>query len=309
MKTLYALLIVIVLIGCRKESNNGSQPLNTNTTVSTIAEKIANLKDAKNKEVIVVAHRGDWRNAPENSLQAIQNCIEMNVDMIEIDVQETKDGQLVLMHDKTIDRTTTGTGTVKEWTLDSLLTLRLRDGLGVPTTQKIPTLREALTLSKNKILVNLDKSYDIFDKCYEIILETGTQDEVIIKGNKSKTQVEKEFGKYLDKVHFMPIINLENSAAAETIADYMDENQPVAIEFVFKTDTVGQISNFKELREAGTSVWVNALWPRLCGDHDDEKAVLDPTVYDWYLNNNVDIIQTDRPKLLIDYLKNKGLHK
>jgi glycerophosphoryl diester phosphodiesterase len=58
-----------------------------------------------NGRVLVVAHRGDWRNAPENSIQAIHNAIAMGVDIVEIDIHKTKDGQLVLMHDETIDRT------------------------------------------------------------------------------------------------------------------------------------------------------------------------------------------------------------
>ena len=91
----------------------------------SIDELIANLEDSHNDQVIVVAHRGDWRNAPENSLQAIQNCIDMGVDMVEIDVRQTKDGQLVLMHDVTVDRTTTGTGKVSELTWEYLQGLQL----------------------------------------------------------------------------------------------------------------------------------------------------------------------------------------
>ena len=62
------------------------------------------------QSILIVSHRADWRNAPENSLQAIQNCIDMGADMVEIDLKKTKDGHLVLMHDKTINRTMTGTG-------------------------------------------------------------------------------------------------------------------------------------------------------------------------------------------------------
>ena len=71
---------------------------------------VVDLKSHETKKVLVVAHRGDWRNAPENSLQAFQNCIAMGVDMIEIDLKMTKDNQLVIMHDNTIDRTTDGKG-------------------------------------------------------------------------------------------------------------------------------------------------------------------------------------------------------
>ena len=70
------------------------------------------LFDNKSKYVTVVAHRGDWRNSPENSMQAFRNCLEMGVDMIEIDVRKTKDNELVIIHDATVDRTTNGKGKV-----------------------------------------------------------------------------------------------------------------------------------------------------------------------------------------------------
>src|SRR5690606_37942779 len=56
--------------------------------------------------VLVVSHRGEWRQAPENSLKAMELAIEAGADIVEIDVAKTKDGHLVLMHDKTINRTT-----------------------------------------------------------------------------------------------------------------------------------------------------------------------------------------------------------
>ena len=73
--------------------------------VSLIREKLIN---RDNSSVIVASHRGDWRNFPENSLEAIDNAIKMGVDIVELDVQRTKDGQLILMHDPTLNRTTTG---------------------------------------------------------------------------------------------------------------------------------------------------------------------------------------------------------
>lgn len=275
----------------------------------SINQLISNLEDSSNKEIIVVAHRGDWRNAPENSLQAIQNCIDMGVDMVEIDVRETKDSQLVLMHDETIDRTTNGKGKVKDWTLDSLKTLRLRDGIGHITNIKIPTLEEALIQSKGKILVNLDKSYEIFDKCFIVAEKTGTLNQIVIKGNKELNVVEKEFGKYLDKVFFMPIIRLSDSNAGKMLDEYLEGKIPVAFEFTAPQDTISLIKRFKEIRDKGASVWVNSLWPEHNGGHDDEKAVFNDSVYKWYVDNNIDIIQTDRPKILLEYLRKNGLHK
>ena len=287
---LYNSLIIVllfVLIGCKKEYPCDSvHQLNNIKPIikSSIQDKIANLEDSNNNQVIVVSHRGDWRNAPENSLQAIQNCIDLGVDMVEIDIRETKDGHLVLMHDKTIDRTTTGKGLINEWTLDSLRTLRLVDGLGVTTQHVIPTLKEALELSKNKILVNLDKSYSIFDKCFDIIKETDTQNQVVIKGSKQLSQVKKEFGNYLNKVHFMPIISLPNNDAKTIVDEYLSSNElPIAFEFTVANDTIKFINEFKEIRKKGASIWVNSLWPQHNADHDDEKAVQDMSVYDWLL--------------------------
>ena len=303
----YYLIIVILFfnVSCKQQSETKQSSVGK----STIEALIQNLEDSENNEIIVVAHRGDWRNAPENSLQAIQNCIDMGVDMIEIDIQQTKDGHLVLMHDKTIDRTTKGKGFVKDFTLDSLKTFKLIDGLSAPTSHKIPTLEEALLLAKDKILVNLDKSYPIFNECYKIIKKTNTLNQVVIKGVKTRLEVEKEFGNYLDDVYFMPIVRLTNPEAKNIVDDYLNNRIPIAFEFIIPQDTFKIIDYFDDIRLKGASIWVNALYERHNAGYDDEKAVLDPSVYNWYIENKIDIIQTDRPQLLIETLRNKGLHK
>ena len=77
------------------------------------AEKIlAEINNPNSEYVVVISHRGDWRNYPENSIPAIESIIRMGVDMMELDVKMTKDSVLVLMHDKTINRMTTGKGLV-----------------------------------------------------------------------------------------------------------------------------------------------------------------------------------------------------
>lgn len=312
MKYFYFLTFITFLFGCVNMTK--VKPPRTSVfhpEILSIQEKITNLKDPKNKKIIVAAHRGDWRNAPENSLKAYQNCIDMNVDIIEIDVRVTKDNQLVIMHDETLDRTTTGTGYVKDWTLDSLNTLRLKDGLGVPTSHHIPTLKEVLNLAKNKILVFLDKSEFCFDKCVKVVEETGTQDQVIFKPNEMGFNIKKEFWKYSDTFHIMPKVNLNDPYAMDLIEKYLVEGNPIAIEFVFEKDPAKPISvyvNKIKGKDKGASIWINSLWPQLCGGHNDEKAIENVNIYQWYIDNDIDIIQTDRPKLLLDYLKNKGLH-
>ena len=107
----------------------------------------------------------------------------------------------------------------------------------------------------------------------------------------------------------MPQVKLPNSKAKAIVDDYLENRTPIAFAFGIPQDTIQLIQYFEVIRKKGSSVWVNSLWRRHNGGHDDEKAALDPTVYDWYIENNIDIIQTDRPQLLIEYLRSKGLHK
>ena len=162
-----------ILLACIHCSSVGEKEFSQKHQ-TRIDSLIQNLEDSQNEQIIVVAHRGDWINAPENSLQGIQNCIDMRVDMVEIDVRKTIDGQLILMHDKTINRTTNSTGLVEELFFDSIMTIRLKDRHGNITSHKIPTLEEALVLAKGKILINLDKCYNIWEECYEVIIRTNT---------------------------------------------------------------------------------------------------------------------------------------
>lgn len=302
----YYLIIGFLLysLSCKPQSEGNHLSHNR----PTIEALIKNLEDSKNDQIIVIAHRGIWRNAPENSLQAIKNAIELGADIVEIDIQKTKDGQLVLMHDSSVNRTTNGKGNVKDWTLEGLKTLNLLDSFGFVTVHKIPTLEEALLLSKDKILINLDKSYNYFDRCYEVINKTGTLKQVILKGKKNRSQVDRDYGQYLDNIYFMPIVQLPNKNTKRIIADYLKKRVPIAFEIIIRREPDGMTDYFDEIRGKGVNIWVNALSKRHNAGHDDEKALLDPTVYDWYIENNINMIQTDQPELLINYLREKGLH-
>lgn len=301
----FCFTFLITALACRKNAEKQEKMKNDLSII------IENLNNSKSKQIIVVAHRGDWRNAPENSIQAIKNCIEMGVDMVEIDIRKTKDNQLVVIHDKTLNRTTTGKGLVSEWTLDSLKTLYLKNGVGHPSKHKIPTLKEALLAAKGKILVNLDKCYNYFDEAYTIIKETGTTTQVVIKGfDKTIEQVKSDFGVKLDSIIFMPVINLDKQTnASQIIENYQKKLKPLAFEIIFSQDTSKVLNNFSEIKKEGSRIWVNSLWGSLNANHDDDLAVnnLD-NIYGWYLKKGINMIQTDRPQLLLKYLRSKGLH-
>ena len=168
MKRIYNFILLLCLVQLAVAQNR-------------IAEIRENLLGNYSDRVLVVSHRADWRNAPENSLQGIQNCIDMGVDMVEIDLKKTKDGHLVVMHDKTINRTMTGKGNAEDYTLAELKAMRLKNGAGCKTRHQIPTLEEVMLLCKGKIMVNIDKGYDYFQEEHAVLEKTGTIDHCVIK--------------------------------------------------------------------------------------------------------------------------------
>lgn len=269
---------------------------------------VRELKDMDSKKVLVVAHRGDWRNAPENSLQAFKNCIEMGVDMIEIDLKKTKDNHLVIMHDDTIDRTTDGTGKPSDYTLEEIRKFRLKNGLGRTTFHPIPTLEEVLNLAKGKILINIDKGYDYFRDVYELLVKTGTTSQVVIKSGHDYGRVKAENGDVLDKVIYMPIVSLDQPGAEDFIDGYKGL-RPVAMECCFAEVTPDVLRLLKKVKGSGIKIWLNSLWPSLNAGHDDDRAVeleQEDEAWGWLLEQGASLIQTDRPALLLDYLKTQG---
>jgi glycerophosphoryl diester phosphodiesterase len=94
----------------------------------------------------VAAHRGGALRWPENSLRAYREALALGVDLLETDVHLTADGAVVVLHDATLERTTTGTGAVRDRTLGELAALRLRAADGSPTAEGVPTLAQLLDL-------------------------------------------------------------------------------------------------------------------------------------------------------------------
>lgn len=265
---------------------------------------------AQNTKVQVAAHRGDWRNYADNCLEGIESCIRMGVDMVEIDVSKTKDGHLVLMHDKTVDRTTNGKGKVSDFTLEEIRNLRLRNGLGRVTDFKIPTLEEAMQTAKGRIMVNPDKSDAYFDDIYRILEKTGTLKQAIIKSDKPYEQLKAQYGDILDRMIFMPVIILKKETTLESIAAVLDKKYPY-YEICFQEENRELLLQIKQKLQGSNSViWINSLWDSLCGGYSDDRALENPAGTWGYLIDTLGagILQTDRPAGMLNYLKERNLH-
>ena len=275
-------------------------------------DKIINrLHDPNDKNVLVTAHRGDWRNAPENSLQAFRFAIEMGVDIVELDLNRTKDSVIVIMHDETIDRTTDGKGRPSDYTLGEIRKFHLKNGLGRVTGNLIPTLEEVMMLVKGKIVVNLDKSYNYYNEAYQVLKATGTLPQAIFKTDAPYSAVRSRYPAILDSIVFMPVVYLDRPGAREIIDEYQRQIKPVAFELIFQQDTSSVLQNNGFINRNGSKIWMNSLWASLNAGHDDDTAVDDGNIkdsWDWLVAHGATILQTDRPLLLLEYLKKKKWH-
>lgn len=258
---------------------------------------------------MVASHRGDWRNAPENSLSAYRSAMIMGVDMIEVDLKMSKDSVLVILHDQTLNRSTTGKGKPSDFTLAELKEFRLRDGLGAPTRQQIPTLEEVMLLAKGKVLVNLDHAFPFFREAYRVLVKTGTVDHALFKANVEFGELKSTYPELIGKISYMPVV-VDKPGARSVILEYQKRMKPVAVELVFSSDTTSVIRDSRFLIAGGSRLWVNSLWPNISGGHDDELAVSGNLrdSWDWLILHGATMIQTDRPRELLAYLRKRKLH-
>lgn len=269
-------------------------------------------------KILVAAHRGDWRNYPENSIKAIEGAIKMGVDIVEIDLHKTKDGQLVVMHDSNLDRTTNGKGAIAETNLEDIRKLFLKNGAHMPTREKVPTLEEVLNFIRGKrIMLNLDKSWDFLDEVKAMTDKTGTAEQIILKGNKSAAEIKKEVGNKLNQMVYMPMVWPEDYSIykrdqvldpEQYVKDFYRLFAPVAYEVIIKDDTAKADQLLALIKKTHALIWINALWPELCAGHDDDLAIDYPEEnWGWIIRKGAAIIQTDRPEALIRYLKLKKI--
>lgn len=126
--------------------------------------------------MLIIGHRGAAHYEPENTLLSISKAIELGVDAVEIDVHLSKDNELVVIHDETLERTTNGFGKVNETNFSALRNLNAGKG------EKIPYLQEVINQTKDKVkliielkaqktekkVVELIKKNKLHDKCYVI---------------------------------------------------------------------------------------------------------------------------------------------
>lgn len=291
--------------------------------------------------VMVVAHRAGWKEngrvvRAENSKAAIDHSASLSVEMVELDVRRTLDGALVVMHDATLERTTTCKGAVAEQSLVTLRTCRLMvEGTGIVTDEPVPTLAEMLLHAKGRILVNIDNKLEPedlveivatarrLDMTDGILIKTAIwNDERLERARSVMTAIGPD-------VAFMPILADDavkdtafvarvarafNAPAAEMINWRRDAAEPLTASggplFSPRARAAAIRGNFH--------MWINT-YPitdrpegMVAGGRGDGLAWSQGqtgAVYGFWIDRGATIIQTDEPKAVIGWLEGQGLRQ
>lgn len=140
----------------------------------------------ENKQVLNIAHRANALGAPENSIPALENSISIGADMVEIDVQLTSDGEVILLHDADLMRVTGDSRRIREISFEDLSELLLNTNQNIPNERrKIPTLNEVLDLTNEEINLLIELKYygyypELAERVVHLIREKEMQDQVSI---------------------------------------------------------------------------------------------------------------------------------
>lgn len=285
----------------------------------------AQIHDPHSRYVVVICHRGDWRNFPENSISAIESVIRMGADIMELDLKMTRDSVLVLSHDADVLRCTNfrsvfkgvpgKSPAIKDLTYAEIQRLSLCRAHGVAVdTVRMPTLRQALACCKDRICVNVDQGYEFYDEVLAIAGEIGVTDQILIKGKRPIEVVAAHEAKYSRNMMYMPIVDIQKPSGIKLLNSYLDQGVvPLAYEICWQKNDGTFEDVCRRIIAQGSKVWVNTIWASLCGGdgNDDDAAYLAGNpgdVYQQYLDAGVSMIQTDRPEQLIGWLRKKGRH-
>lgn len=257
--------------------------------------------------IAVVAHRGAWHGAPENSIASVDLAIRNGYEFVEIDVQATADGNLICLHDDSLERMTGQPGVVAQTASTDMTCLYLKDGAGgvnAPlTTSRPPLFEELLDVSGERIYVDVDvKHASDLDAVGRFVADHPSRGHINLKmvvasedDMKLVDALERETG-----VLVKPVIHVSE----ETLGSYLGflQARPTPlIEGLFDGWASFELYA-RAARQCGTELFMNTLDEVPSAEVTDTQSLTDPAGgWGRLIEHGVRLIQTDRPQELKSY--------
>ena len=277
---LLSILVCIVFFGCKEAT--------LNTKVTKAESRLIGVFKASNSSYPNISvHRGGkgLHNYPENCLETLQYINDSIVAVYEIDVAQTEDGQLVLMHDNSIDRTTTGTGKVSNLTYNELKNFNLVDDHGTITEFKIPLFSEVLNWSKaTNVILTIDIKRSVSQETViEAIRDANAEDVSIVityDAQQAKT------------AHMLaPDLLLSVTARnKDELNRLLEANIPTKNMLAFTGTRLSDTSLYDLLHAKNIVCMLGTL-----GNLDKQVEAKGDQLYRAWKEKGIDIIATDRP--------------
>ncbi len=282
---LSVLFVFLIIFSCK------DKPTATDNVTPDFSLRPSALIEAfqyqSNASPLISVHRGGVGlvHYPENCLETIKYVNDSIAAVFEIDVAKTKDDVLVLMHDNTLERTTTGTDKLTNYTFEELQAFNLEDDFGNETPYKIPKFSDILTWSKanNAILtIDIKKSVDVTE-IIQAIRENHAEDISIII-TYDMEQANKAY-------KFAPELLLSVSARNQQELDWLLESDiPTQNMLAFTGTKLSDTTLYTNLHEKGIKTMLGTL-----GNLDKQAEAKSDSLYVKWQKLGIDIFATDRP--------------
>lgn len=240
----------------------------------------------ENRIPMISAHRGgrNIKGYPENAIATFDYVLSQTPAIIEFDVSMTADSVLILMHDKTIDRTTNGSGPVLAQNWEDMKDLRLKDDFGTLTTFKIPLFAEVLQWAKDKTVLTVDVKRGVpYEKVIALIEEYEMEEyAAVITYNANAAQ----------KVHqlnpnLMISVGIRSQEDLDRLVEY---GVPTKNMIAFTGTRESDPAVYQLLHEKGILCILGTL-----GNLDKSAAAKGDHIYPKFVEKGADILATDRP--------------
>lgn len=270
-------------------------------------------RELENKKVLIAVHRGSsGGNIIENTIPAYETSLKMGGDVIESDVVKSQDGQLFNFHNGMERKNFQQNIDLRTLTSEQIAKLKYTNDNLEEIDYPVEKLYDTLMYFKDQGLINLDRAWNFLPDVFDLIDQTGTIEQVILKGplnEETITALKNSTNKYM----FMPKVGTLQELSTVLA---MEEINIVGVEI--KVETIDsdffKKSNINKIKDNNLFVWVNALTmddqKKLFAGFDDNASLIKGEDSGWQviLEKGADIIQTDWPALLSKY-RNQWLNE
>lgn len=275
-----------------------------------------NLKEVCGEKIVITAHRGSaGGNIPCNTMAAYEIAYKHGADMLEVDLNMSSDGHLIIFHPKMEPCHLGFSGSVRRYTLAQIQdVLRYVNYDHTQTEWTLCTFDDVLEEFKGKCYINVDKFWDYPEEISKAIKRHGMMDQIVVKTS-PKSGVFDVLEQVAPEIMFLPIYNGKDGKAAIVHEELKKRNiNYIGAELVFADEAcdVGRPAFREMLHREGRLVWGNAILydyrvPLAAGHSDDVSLVKDPALgWGWLADNGFDIIQTDWVLAMRQYLDETG---